>query len=100
MQLGWRPPPGHGAAPGDRAHAARSRCDVNTLRQIMVAIAAVAAVIAASYGRWLTVVVLSAAVVVHGYLTWRLAQERRDGSGVRPAGHAAGIAGAPRDQQH
>lgn len=58
---------------------------IETLRAILVAGAVVAAVIAALYGLWLTVVVLVAAVGVHGFVTLHL-RRLRLAHATRPPG--------------
>jgi hypothetical protein len=49
---------------------------IETLRAILVGGAAVAAVIAGLLGLWLTVVILVAAILVHGYTTLYLRRLR------------------------
>lgn len=49
---------------------------IETLRAILVAGAVVAAVVATTYGRWITAAVLLGAVAVHGYTTLYLRRLR------------------------
>lgn len=56
---------------------------LNALRALLVGGAVIAALVAAVYGLWLTVAIMGAAVVVHGFLTVRL--RRHAGPPVVPA---------------